>query len=93
MKRGETLIYAHKRTKNLNIPVEAYYTFVDGVIYTPNQSKISDAPTGYIETKVPVIVPMEVPPGRYTLRITLKGELPLFKKLTETYTTEEFEVL
>lgn len=94
VRNGEELLIKLERCKLRDVPVTVTSGIYDGYAYSLRQSSKSHAPIGCAEAIAKFIIPEDIPVGKgYVLRGTAVSELPLFKKVTEHFTSEEFEII
>lgn len=88
---GQTVSYISDYCKYVPIKAEVTRTIVDGtVIFLPTAT--TNLPTGCHKVAVPVTVPINTPPGKYHIEITLVYKINFLREISVTLQTEDFIV-
>jgi len=91
IKQGEELTYnLHYCKYTDDMPIELHKEFVDGIIYEAADQKALITGQGCGEIDVPVLIPVNLPPGEYRLRITVIYKVNPIRKITKVSETQEF---
>lgn len=88
---GDTIFYTADFCKYLNIPAAVTRSLVDGVVISLPESKIN-LDTGCKKTDIPVVIPLNSPPGVYHIDLTLVYKINFLKDVTYKLKTNEFTV-
>ncbi|KKQ99011.1 MAG: hypothetical protein UT24_C0029G0023 [Candidatus Woesebacteria bacterium GW2011_GWB1_39_12] len=91
VKMGDILQYNLQRVKFFDVPTEITYQFFDGVAYFIPYVFLTHQSVGVRNSNIGIQVPA-ISPGKYRVRVTIRSILPLFKSITDTFITEEFEI-
>ena len=91
VKAGEILKYEVNFTKNTDRRPVIYRRFVDGLVYNLPPSYPLN-PQGTRTNITSVDIPINLPPGIYTLESTTCYQMNPIREICVEYTTDEFEV-
>lgn len=88
---GNTIFYVADYCKYQPIPATVNRTIVDGtVVFLPTTQ--TNLEVGCKKTDIPILVPLNTPPGRYHIDITLVYKINFVRDVTYKIRTEEFTV-
>ena len=92
VKIGMTLSYVSDYCKNIDLPAMVTREFRNELIFvTP--STITNRPTGCHKILIGVLIPPELPAGKYIMAQTYTYQVNPIRTITVRENTEEFEVI
>jgi hypothetical protein len=92
VKRGGTLNYISNYCKSTSITAIVSRTFINDIIYS-TPSIVSGRDMGCHKIIVQVIVPLELPAGKYFIHNSYAYHMNPFRTVVITQDTEKFEVI
>lgn len=93
VKTGDFLTYNADYCKYSTLIPEASKTFVDQIIYNIPSEVVVAKPTGCKVIKLQTLVPMNLPAGTYTLKITYRYQVNPIRPIDISVETESFQVV
>ncbi len=92
VKPGETAIFELDYCKNSDLPSKWELELV-GTPLSPSLGGVTHFPTGCHIIKVPVIMPLSVPRGRYAINAEIRYRVNQIRQETDNFTIEPIEIV
>lgn len=91
-RHGDKLTYTLDFTKHINVPPKISYHLVNGVSYPLTHGGVS-RPMGNNKKHLQIVIPQDIPPGRYQLQIDLEYPINPVRKIYRIWQSTSFDIL